>query len=111
MIWSLRSLRWSYCAFIAYASAVAIYHPGLDGHTGLAIRVLAAVEVFAALIFATGLFDLVACATLLLLFLIVGLIAIAHGEAPLRFLYYAATAVLVTQAERSYCRPAGRRSP
>lgn len=94
--WRLRALRWSFAAFIGYASAETYLAPGHGGFAGLAIRVLAAAEFLAAALFATELYETAACAALLAIFSIAAVLTYLGGEWPFRFLYFAATAVFLT---------------
>lgn len=99
-VWTVRLLRWSYAAFIAQASAVTFFAPGHGGHAGLVVRILAGSEFLAAAVFALAIADRTACAVLLVVYAIATALSVADAEWPLRFFYYAATAILVTQAVR-----------
>jgi hypothetical protein len=99
-LWAMRGLRWSYAAFIAFASAKTFLNPEFTGHGAAAVRVLAGAEFFAALVFAFGVFDLATCAVLLVVYALATLLSTAHGDVPLRFLYYAATALALVQFGR-----------
>lgn len=99
-LWTVRLLRWSYAAFIAQASATTFFAPGHAGHAGLVVRILAGSEFLAAAIFALGIADRAACAVLLVIYAIATVLSVADAEWPLRFFYYAATALLITQAAR-----------
>jgi hypothetical protein len=111
-LWALRSLRWAYVAFIAAASAAAI-QSGLRGagegsHSGHFVLALAIPELVAALAFLVEPLEVVACGVLLVVYVVAGAVSLASGDylAPLRFLYFAATAVLIVSAQRH--RPAAR---
>jgi uncharacterized membrane protein YphA (DoxX/SURF4 family) len=106
-LWTVRLLRWSYAAFIAQASAVTFFAPGHSGHAGVVVRILAASEFLAAAVFALGIVDRVACTVLLVVYAIATALSVADAEWPLRFFYYAATAILITQvAQQPSRRPA-----
>jgi hypothetical protein len=99
-IWTVRLLRWSYAAFIAQASASTFFSPGHSGHAGLVVRILAGSEFLAAALFASAIADRAACTVLLAVYAIATTLSVADAQWPLRFFYYAATALLVTQAAR-----------
>lgn len=103
--WALRAFRWSYVAFIAWASVKAFVgafteHPPaeLSPHS---LAALAGIEVLAALLFCIEPLEAPACALLLAVYTVAAAVSIAHGEAPLRFVYYAATAVYIIMAHRA----------
>jgi len=92
--WTLILLRWSYVAFIVYASA----HTAIAAHTahgphGWPIAILALVEIVAALALLITPLERAACIVLLAVYAIATVLTVAEGEAPLRFLYYATTAL------------------
>jgi uncharacterized membrane protein YphA (DoxX/SURF4 family) len=99
-VWTVRLLRWSYAAFIAQASVATFFAPGHSGHAGLVVHILAGSEFLAAAVFSLGIADRAACAVLLVVYAIATVLSVADAEWPLRFFYYAATALLVTQAAR-----------
>jgi uncharacterized membrane protein YphA (DoxX/SURF4 family) len=103
-IWTVRLLRWSYAAFIAQVSVATFLAPGHSGHAGLVVRILAGSEFLAAAVFALGVADRVACTVLLVVYAIATVLSVADAEWPLRFFYYAATAVLITQAAQQPSR-------
>jgi len=103
-IWTVRLLRWSYAAFIAQASMVTLFAPGHSGHAGLVVRILAGSEFLAAAAFASGVADRAVCTVLLVVYAIATVLSVADAEWPLRFFYYAATAVLITQAAQKPAR-------
>jgi hypothetical protein len=109
-IWPLRALRWTYVAFIVGASlqtALAGWHGAHAGpHGAAAMLALAIPEILAALILLIEMraTEIAACAVLLAVYAAAA--AISHDAGylvPLRFAYYAATAVLIAAARR---RPA-----
>jgi hypothetical protein len=111
--WTLRGLRWSYCAFIALASLVAAQSAlaghGEGAHGGHAIFALAVTEASAAVALLIEPLELIACATLLLVFSVAAVVSIASSEwlAVLRFIFYGATATHIVLASRT-TKGAGR---
>jgi len=112
-VWALRALRWAYVAFIAAASGVAIAQ-GLRGvgeaaHSGHVVLALAIPELIAALLFLVEPLEVLSAAALVLIYLAAAALSLAGGDllAPLRFLYFAATAIAVIVLHRAR-RPAGR---
>ncbi|HLY56986.1 MAG TPA: hypothetical protein VKS60_15585 [Stellaceae bacterium] len=109
--WPLRTLRWTYVAFIAGASAMAIRsaHAGTgEGHhSARFVLFLAVPELIAALSLLVRPVERIACAVLVAIYVVAGAVSAASGDivAPLRFLYYAATAIFIVTAGRE--RPAG----
>ncbi len=103
-IWTMRLLRWSYAAFIAQASAVTFFAPGHSGHAGIIVRIIAGSEFLAAATFASGVADRAACTVLLVIYAVATALSVADAEWPLRFFYYASTAVLITQAAQQPSR-------
>ena len=102
--WALRCLRWSYCAFIVAASGIAM-QAALQGHGEVQlgprhIVVLAAVEIIAAVAFLLEPVELIACAVLLVVYLVAGALSILAGDwiAVLRFIFYGATAAYIVFA-------------
>ena len=92
--WALRGLRWSYCAFIAWASAQTFFHAGHDPHA----LVLSVVELAAIAAFLFKRTETIACYILLIVFGLAALLTAMDGEVPLRFAYYAMTAIgILTQ--------------
>ena len=105
-VWALRTFRWTYVAFIAAASGVAV-HAGLLGmgearHGAHTVLALAIPEVVAALAFLIEPIELAACAVLLLIYAAATVLSLAASDflAPLRFLYFAATAVFIVHQHR-----------
>ena len=103
-VWTVRLLRWSYAAFIAQASVVTFFAPGHSGHAGIIVHILAGSEFLAAAAFASGVADRAACTVLLGIYTIAAVLSVADAEWPLRFFYYAATAILITQAAQQPSR-------
>lgn len=97
-IWSLRIFRWSYCAFIAWASAQ-VFLQGAGAHEPHA-RILAGVEIAAIAAFLIPRLEAAAGAVLLIVYAFASVITIAQGKPPLRFIYYAATAIYIVLAHR-----------
>jgi hypothetical protein len=93
------ALRWSFCAFIAWASAQAFLAawrgPG-EAHLGAHGQlILSAVEFCGALALLVPRLGKAAAAALCLVFGVAAIVTLLAGEAPIRFAYYAATAVLL----------------
>jgi hypothetical protein len=94
---ALVALRWSFSVFIVWASVQTFVEamgargePRL-GHGGL----LAAVEALAAIALLVPRLALAAAGVLCGVFAVAAVVSLFGGEAPLRFVYYAATAVLL----------------
>jgi hypothetical protein len=95
---ALTGLRWSFSIFIVWASVQTFLEaiggrgePHLGGHAA----VLAAVEALAAIALLVPRVALAAAGVLCGVFAVAGVVSLFAGEAPLRFVYYAATAVLL----------------
>lgn len=103
---ALQGLRWSYVLFILYASAKTFAEGwsahGAEGHshTGLGLMLLAGSEILAALALLIGPFVRAAAIALLVIYAIATALSLAAGDFPLRFLYYAATALYLGQTGR-----------
>jgi len=98
----LAALRWSFCAFIVWASAetfLAIWHGPGEAHAGhLGAHgqlILSVIELGGALALLAPPLGKAAAMTLCVVFAIAGVVTLAGGEAPLRFVYYAATAAFL----------------
>jgi hypothetical protein len=108
---ALRALCWSYCAFIAAASIAAVQsalHGYMEGRRGpRMILALAVTETIAAIAFAIEPVEVIACAVLLLVYCIAGVVSAVSGDwlAILRFIFYAVTAVYIVLATRSTLPP------
>jgi len=104
--WTLRTLRWSYVAFITYSSAETFLeawrapHTNHGLHGALGLLALSGAEMLAAIAFLAEVLDAIALTMLLLIFVIASALTIGEGEVPLRFLYFAATAAYITIAHR-----------
>ncbi|GEM_PF-2226700 len=102
--WALRGLRWSYAAYIASASVQTFFGAwagrghGHDTHIVLAIS---GVEIAGIGCFLFEKAEIVGVVLLLAVYALAGLLSIAHGEVPLRFVYYAATASYLVLAGRT----------
>jgi hypothetical protein len=102
----LTALRWSFCAFIAWASAqafLAAWSDSGEAHLGAhAHLLLAAVEFCAALALLAPRLAKAAAVVLCSVCTIAAGVSLTSREAPLRFVYYAATAVLLgfSQADK-----------
>jgi len=101
--WALRLLRWSYCAFIAWASAQTFLAGGHEAHA----KILAGVEIGAIAAFLFPMLEIGAGAVLLIVYAIASVITVLQGEPPIRFAYYAATALYILWASRWSARPEG----
>lgn len=91
-----------FTAFIVFASAKTFVEgwPASPGgaaasHMGLFIRVLAAVEIVAAVLFLWRPAQLWAGGALIAIFAIAVVVDLAHGGIPARFAYYSATVLIV----------------
>jgi len=106
-VWALRVLRWAYVAFIAAASLDAVRSSltaaGKGGRSSHLVLFLAVPERLAARAFLFEPFEIAAGAVLLMVYLAAGVVSAASGDvlAVLRFVYYAATAVLIVVASRA----------
>jgi hypothetical protein len=106
-VWALRFLRWAYGVFIAAASLDAVRSSlaatGEGARSSHLVLLLAIPELIAALTFMFAPFEIAAGAVLLLVYLAAGVISAASGDllAVLRFVYYAATAILIVVASRA----------
>lgn len=109
-VWMLRALRWSYAAFIMASSAVTAHAALLGGseahHGGSFVLALATIEFVAAIAFLAERIEIAACAVLLAVFAVAAVLSITVGDylAPLRFLYFGATAVLIVVSGRQRVR-------
>jgi hypothetical protein len=104
--WTLRGLRWSYCAFIAGASSIAMRSAmqghGEGSHGAQMILALAATETIAALALLLEPVELIACAVLLIVYAIAGVLSILSADwlAVLRFIFYGVTATYIVITHR-----------
>ena len=101
--WALRALRWSYCAFIVYASALTFLQTwtGQGAHHGdPAILALSGVETAAALALAIEPLEVAALVALLAVYAVASAITVGEGEPPLRFVFYAVTALYIVLTNR-----------
>jgi hypothetical protein len=97
MNWRLHGLRWSYCAFIAWSSLQTL----LAAQAGLHIwashathaLLLSSVELLAIAAFLVDRWALYAGVVLTVVFAIAAVLTVLEGQMPLRFLYFAATAI------------------
>lgn len=103
----LRILRFAYVAFIATASGVAIQASvrgiGEAGHGARVVLALALVELIAALAFLVERIEVAACVILVLTFATATILSLESADflAPLRFAYFAATAICLVKADRT----------
>ncbi len=103
MTWPLRILRWSFCAYIAWASLQTFLEARAsdDLHAVL----LSGVELLAVAAFLFERSAVLACAVLVAVFAIAATFTAIGGQMPLRFLYFAATAVYLVLAQRAQSGP------
>jgi hypothetical protein len=102
---ALRSFRWIYVGFICCTSAQTLLHGHRVHFTAAVsapvIELLAATEIAAALLFLMETAELAACAVLACVYSVAAALSVSDGEVPLRFLYYAATALYIVVAHRN----------
>ncbi|HEY2050803.1 MAG TPA: hypothetical protein VGH03_15800 [Caulobacteraceae bacterium] len=114
MTWSLRALRWSFCAYIAWSS-LQTFAGARTGHAALHAHalLLSGAELLAIAAFLFERSALPACVALVAIFAIAAVLTALAGQTPLRFLYFAATAVHIVLAQRASTGPAPepRRTP
>ena len=103
MRWSLRALRWSFCAYIAWSS-LQTFAGARTGHD-LHALLLSGAELLAIAAFLFEWSALPACIALVAIFAIAAVLTALEGQTPLRFLYFAATAVHIGLTQRA---PTGR---
>jgi hypothetical protein len=98
-VWALRVLRWSYCAFIASASLQTFLQA--RGDRDVHALILSSVEIAAIAAFLFVPLEVIACGVLLIVYAIAAtLTAAMHHDIPLRFVYFATTAVYIVIASR-----------
>ena len=106
--WLLRSLRWSYVTFIAGASGVAAnaaaHGTGEAKHGASIVLALAIPELIAALALLVERIEVAACSVLLLVYAAAAVLSFESGDhlAPLRFLFFAVTALFIVLARRNH---------
>lgn len=99
-VWALRGLRWSYCAFIAWASLQTFAQA--RGDRDVHALILSSVEIIAIAAFLFAPLEVIACGVLLIVYAIASALTVtAHHDIPLRFVYFAMTAVYLVIASRS----------
>jgi hypothetical protein len=98
-VWALRLLRWSYCAFIASASLQTFLQA--RGDRDVHALILSSVEIAAIAAFLFAPLEVIACGVLLIVYAIAAALTVAvnHGL-PLRFAYFAMTAIYIVIASR-----------
>jgi hypothetical protein len=107
-LWALRALRWSFCGFIVFASGQT-FVSALGGRGGSHHLALSAIEIAAALALLIPPLAVAASLALCAVFAIAAVLTLADGEAPVRFAYYGATAILLGVAKESSLWPQGVR--
>lgn len=98
---ALYGYRTLFAAFIVWASAKTFIEGwpaehGSSANMALFIRVLAATEIVAALLFLWPRAQLIAGGALILIFAIATYIDLKHGGVPARFAYYSGTVLIVS---------------
>jgi hypothetical protein len=105
----LRSLRWTYCVFIAAASMTAaqgaLHGHGEGSHGAHTLLALAITETVASIALLMEPVELFGCAGLLLVYAVAAVVSLASADwlAVLRFIFYGATAIHIVLC--SSCRP------
>jgi hypothetical protein len=109
MKWELRALRWSYCAFIAWASLETFLEARVT-HEAHALW-LSGLEMLAIVAFLFPAVETPACALLIVIYIIAGLLTALQGTPPFRFIYYGMTAFYLVLASRASnaAKPVGPR--
>jgi hypothetical protein len=102
--WALRALRWSFCAFIVFAGAQT-FTAALGGRGGVHHLALSGVEIAAVLALLIPRLAVAASLVLCAVFAIAAVLTFADGEAPMRFAYYGATAILLGVAREGSLWP------
>jgi len=98
------AFRAIFVLFIVWASAATILdapeHGGHAGHSPHALLLLASAEILGALLFLLSATQLFGLAMLLLVFAVAAIESALGGEIPLRFVYFAATALFIHAVDR-----------
>jgi hypothetical protein len=97
-VWALRILRWTFCGFIAWASAQTL-RAGIAEHD-IHAQLLAGIELPTIAAFAWPRLDLIAGAALLVIFVAASLITVAGGELPLHLVFYGVVAAYIVYTHR-----------
>ena len=104
MSWALHGLRWSYCAFIAWSSLQTLLGTQAELHSpsGHAVHALflSCLELLAIAAFLVDRLAIYACIVLTAVFAIAAMLAALEGQIPLRFVYFAATAISIASTLR-----------
>ena len=99
---ALVAYRWLYVGFIVVASAQTVVeahrHPA--GRFANGLLLLGSIEILAALLFLLHRTQLVGATLLLLVFAVAAVLTASQGQLPVRFLYYAGTAVFIVYLDR-----------
>jgi len=106
--WKLRVLRWTYVAFIVQASAdtaLAGLHGSHEGAHAPQLLALAVPEIAAALAFLIEPIERYAAGILVAVYAAAAVLSVVSGDWPLRFFYYAATALFIVTASRKATSP------
>lgn len=97
----LRGFAWIYVLFLVAASAQTAIG-ALDGHGlhgGAPIVAFACVEILAALLFLVPVTRIAALVVLLAIFVVAAILSSLSGDLPIRFAYYAATALFIVSLD------------
>lgn len=99
MTWALRALRWSYCAFIAWAGLQTFLSAHLEHD--LHALLLSSVELLAIAAFLFESIEWPAAVTLIAVYTIAAIATTFAGQMPIRFVYFAVTAFYIVYARRA----------
>lgn len=99
MTWALRALRWSYCAFIVWASLQTFLsaHAEHDLHA----LILSSVELLAIAAFLFESIEWPAAIVLIAVYTIAAIATMFAGQMPIRFVYFGVTAFYIVHANRT----------
>jgi hypothetical protein len=99
MTWALRALRWSYCAFIVWAS-LQTFLSAQSAHD-LHALVLSGGELLAIVAFLFEGIEIHAAIALIVIYTVAAIATTFAGHMPIRFVYFAVTAFYIVYARRS----------
>jgi hypothetical protein len=112
---TLFGFRALYVLFIAVASAqtalAGFRGESEGGHAPIHLALLGSVEIAGALLFLWRKTQLAGAVLLLIVYALATLLTLAEGGNPLRFLYFAATALFILHVDNSLRRQAGGTAP
>lgn len=95
----LRALNWSFCAYLGWSSWATLAQAAVA--RDLHALILSGAELLAVAVFLFERWMVPACIVLVSVFAIAAVLTSLQGQSPLRFLYFAATAVYVVRARRT----------